>query len=142
MSADATAYSSVSNCEIPYTGIEMHLKGFGLVKVFRTVFKNEFRHYIIYRLTLTKLLRLLGLNSWTSMICIGRLNLSTELLNKLPILSVSSLDRLWLSPIISLLLFPLLSILQLRCIHNLITNCYALKRNLFNDVIRSLSWKT
>ncbi|ELS31181.1 hypothetical protein Pse7429DRAFT_3526, partial [Pseudanabaena biceps PCC 7429] len=24
-----------------------------------------------------------------------------------------------------------------RCIHNLITNCYALKRNLFNDVIRS-----
>ena len=27
--------------------------------------------------------------------------------------------------------------LQLQCIHKLITNCYSLKRNLFNDVIRS-----
>ncbi|MDG3495726.1 hypothetical protein FEV09_14330, partial [Pseudanabaena catenata USMAC16] len=94
LSADATAYSSVSNCEIPYTGIEMHLKGFGLVKVFRTVFKTSSVTTSSTDLTLTKLLRLLGLNSWTSMICIGRLNLSTELLNKLPILSVSSLDRL------------------------------------------------
>ncbi|MDG3497329.1 hypothetical protein FEV09_22615, partial [Pseudanabaena catenata USMAC16] len=36
-----------------------------------------------------------------------------------------------------LLLFPLLSICSCVVFTILITNCYALKRNLFNDVIRS-----
>jgi len=42
-------YTQVQNLEIPEQGLVTHLKGFGFVKLFRTVFKNEDdRHYILY----------------------------------------------------------------------------------------------
>jgi hypothetical protein len=34
--------------EIPDEGLIVYLKGFGLVKVFRKVFKNEFQNVIMY----------------------------------------------------------------------------------------------
>ena len=42
-------YLKVQNIEIPEQGLVTHLKGFGMVKLFRTVFKNEdVRHYVLY----------------------------------------------------------------------------------------------
>jgi hypothetical protein len=42
-------YTQVQNLEIPEQGLVTHLKGFGFVKLFRTVLKNEDdRHYILY----------------------------------------------------------------------------------------------
>jgi Transposase DDE domain len=41
-------YRQVCHLEIPSTGRIVYLKQVGLVKVFRTVFKNEFRHYIVF----------------------------------------------------------------------------------------------
>ena len=45
---DAQAYVPVHDLEIPPTGVVVHLKQFGTVKVFRTVFKHEYRHYILF----------------------------------------------------------------------------------------------
>lgn len=42
-------YRQVQSLEIPETGLLTHLKGFGFVKLFRIVFRNEDdRHYILY----------------------------------------------------------------------------------------------
>ena len=42
-------YNQVQNLEILESGLVTHLKGFGFVKLFRTVFKKEDdRHYILY----------------------------------------------------------------------------------------------
>jgi hypothetical protein len=45
---EAQAYVQVCKLEIPPTGVMVHLKQFGTVKVFRTVFKHECRHYILF----------------------------------------------------------------------------------------------
>jgi formamidopyrimidine-DNA glycosylase len=41
-------YCQVQCLEIPEEGLVVHMKGFGQVKVFRKVFKNENRYYIMY----------------------------------------------------------------------------------------------
>jgi len=45
---DSQEYVQVHSLEIPPSGLMVHLKQFGRVKVFRTVFKHEFRHYIMF----------------------------------------------------------------------------------------------
>jgi len=44
----ANKYCQVQRLEIPEEGLIVHLKGFGKVKVFRKVFKNEYRNVIMY----------------------------------------------------------------------------------------------
>lgn len=41
-------YVQVQSLEIPPSGLMVHLKQFGALKVFRTVFQDEFRHYILF----------------------------------------------------------------------------------------------
>ena len=41
-------YKHVQRCDIPPDGLIVQLKQVGLVKVFRTIFKHEFRHYILW----------------------------------------------------------------------------------------------
>src|SRR4028119_616667 len=45
---DAQAYVPVHQLTIPGSGMMVHLKHFGTLKLFRTVFKHEFRHYILF----------------------------------------------------------------------------------------------
>jgi hypothetical protein len=42
------AYRHVQSFDIPPDGLILELKQVGLVKVFRTTFKHEFRHYILW----------------------------------------------------------------------------------------------
>lgn len=42
------AYVPVQRLDIPESGKVVYLKGFGMVKVFRTIFKNESRYYILH----------------------------------------------------------------------------------------------
>lgn len=44
----AQEYVQVHTLAIPASGLVVHLKQFGTVKVFRTVFKHEFRPYILF----------------------------------------------------------------------------------------------
>jgi hypothetical protein len=138
LSADVTSYAQVATCEIPYTGIEMHLKGFGWVKIFRTVFKNEFRHYIIYRPDPDKIAEI----TRTQFMDIHDLHWQIESFHR-TVKQVANIERerffVRQTVAISNHIFAAISAfvhLQLRCIHDLIANCYALKRNLFDDVIR------
>lgn len=48
VSAVEGTWHSVEQLEIPPNGQMVYLKDVGSVKVFRTVFKNEFRHYCLY----------------------------------------------------------------------------------------------
>ncbi len=49
VSLDGIEYTQVKNLKIPDTGLVVHLKNFGRVKVFRRTFKNEAeRYYITY----------------------------------------------------------------------------------------------
>jgi hypothetical protein len=41
-------YKHVQRCDIPPDGLMVQLKQVGLVKVFRTIFKHEFRHYMLW----------------------------------------------------------------------------------------------
>jgi len=49
-------YVQVQSLDIPEDGLIVYLKKVGRVKVFRTVFKNEFRYYAVSRPTETELL--------------------------------------------------------------------------------------
>ncbi|MEB3124219.1 MAG: transposase [Synechococcales bacterium] len=115
----------------------MHLKGFGLVKVFRTVFKNEFRHYIIYQPDPDKIAEI----TRTQFMDIHALHWQIESFHR-AVKQVANIERFFVRQTVAISnhIFAAISAfvhLQLRCIHDLITHCYALKRNLFNDVIHS-----
>ena len=48
VSVEKGTWRHVESLEIPQDGLMVYLKGFGRVKVFRTVFKNEFRYYLLH----------------------------------------------------------------------------------------------
>jgi len=41
-------YVQIQSLEVPVSGLKVYLKGFGFVKIFRTVFKDEYRNYIMH----------------------------------------------------------------------------------------------
>jgi len=43
-------YVNIKSLDIPDEGLKVYLKGFGEVIVFRTVFKNEYRYYVMHKL--------------------------------------------------------------------------------------------
>lgn len=51
VSLDGLNYTQVKDLEIPDSGLVVHLKNFGRVKVFRRTFKNETERYYITYLT-------------------------------------------------------------------------------------------
>jgi hypothetical protein len=137
LTSDLGKYSQVSTCEIPDAGLEMNLKGFGLVKVFRKVFKDEFRHYIMYRPSPDQI----GDIPYTLFKDIHDAHWLIESFHR-TIKQVANVERFQVRQTVAISnhIFAAISAfmhLQLQCIHKLITNCYSLKRNLFNDVIRS-----
>jgi len=48
VSIEIGKYVQVQSLDIPESGLSLHLKDFGNVKVLRTKFKNEYRYYITY----------------------------------------------------------------------------------------------
>lgn len=48
VSLDGGMYVKIKSLDIPQNGLMVHLKKVGQVKVFRTVFKNEFRYYAMF----------------------------------------------------------------------------------------------
>jgi hypothetical protein len=48
-SIEKGTYTQVQNLELPDdAGLTVYLKGFGLVNVFKKIFKNEYRYYVLY----------------------------------------------------------------------------------------------
>ncbi len=48
VSLEKGTYIRVQSLNIPKSGLVLYLKGFATVKVFRTIFKDEYRYYIIH----------------------------------------------------------------------------------------------
>lgn len=47
VSVEKGTYVQIQSLEVPVSGLKVYLKGFGFVKIFRTVFKDEYRNYIM-----------------------------------------------------------------------------------------------
>jgi hypothetical protein len=143
VSIEKGTYIQVQTLEtIPESGLVVYLKEFGKVKLFRTVFKNEFRHYILYlpeteteietdrfsKLTYEDFKNIHD-NHWhieqfhraVKQVCnIERFQVRTNQAIKNHIFcSISAFIRL-----------------EFMRVQNLISNWYEVQKNLFNDVIR------
>ena len=58
VSVEKGTYVQIQQLDIPESGLVCYLKGFDTVKVFRTVFKNEYRYYTLYVSSLEQLKKL------------------------------------------------------------------------------------
>jgi len=48
VSVEKGTYVQIQSLEVPVSGLKVYLKGFGFVKIFRTVFKDECHNYIMH----------------------------------------------------------------------------------------------
>ena len=137
VSLESGQYTNICNLDIPEDGLRVHLKQFGTVKVFRTVFKNDYRYYILYLEPLDALeeitrMQFKGLHD---------LHWSIETFHR-AIKQVCNIERFQVrsSDAIRTHIFAALCAfvqLELQRSQQLISNWYELRRHLFDDVIRS-----
>jgi hypothetical protein len=130
-------YNQVQNLEIPESGLLTHLKGFGFVKLFRTVFKKEDdRHYILYlpepkELNLTTYQDFLKFHDshWG----IENYHRATKQVCSLERFLVRDSEAIKTHIFCSIRAFVQLELMR---IENLINNWYEVQRNLFKKAIR------
>lgn len=130
-------YTQVQSLEIPKSGLVTHLKGFGFVKLFRTVFKNEDdRHYIFY-LTNPKDLEQITRQEFQRVHNIHWVIESYHRATK----QVCSLERFMVRDTEAIKNHIFCSIrafvqLEFMRVENLISNWYEVQRKLFKEAIR------
>jgi hypothetical protein len=130
-------YRQVQSLEIPENGLLTHLKGFGFVKLFRTVFRNEDdRHYILYRpapqeLENTTRQEFQSLHDihWG----IESYHRATKQVCSLERFMVRDSEAIRTHIFCSIRAFVQLEFMR---VENLISNWYEVQRNLFKEVIR------
>ena len=137
VSIESGQYTNVRNLEIPEDGLMVHLKQFGKVKVFRTVFKNEYRYYIMY-LPELKALQEISRAKFKS---VHDLHWGIERYHR-ALKQVCNIERFQVraSHAIRTHIFGSLCAfveLELKRSQQVISNWYELRRHLFDDVIRS-----
>lgn len=88
VSVEKGTYVQIQQLDIPESGLVCYLKEFDTVKVFRTVFKNEYRYYTLYASSLEQLKKLTIKISKSFMITIFIMNNFTGQPNKFVILNV------------------------------------------------------
>ena len=131
-------YTQVRNLEIPEQGLVTHLKGFGFIKLFRTVFKNEdVRHYILYfpesqKLEQTTQPEFLVLHDvhWG----IESYHRATKQLCSLERFRVRDTEAIKTHIFCAIRAFIQLEFMR---IENLISNWYEVQRTLFKEAIRT-----
>ncbi len=130
-------YVQVQSLDIPQDGLIVYLKQVGSVKVFRTVFKNEFRYYVMFLLNLEKL----SLINWTDFKDIHDQHWGIEQYHR-ALKQVCNIERFQVreSRAIRTHIFcAIRAFVQLEFLrfNDKILNWYSLQRNLFTEVIRS-----
>ncbi len=135
VSMEKGKYVQVRTLDIPEDGLEVWLRGFGQVKVFRTLLKNEQRHYVLHlpeqsALTDFKQADFYGIHDkhWQieqfhrviKQVChVEHFQVRTEVAIRNHIFAA-------LSGFVQL---------QKMCASELISNCYRLQQDLFNEVV-------
>lgn len=137
VSLEADNYCQVQTFEIPKAGLLVNLKGFGMVKVFRKDFKNEFRYYIIY-LNDPEELQAITFDEFKRFHAIHWLIENYHRAIK----QVCNIERFQVrdSEAIRTHIYSAIRAflhLELRRVEELISNWYEVRRNLFTEVIRS-----
>jgi hypothetical protein len=122
--------------DIPESGLLVHLKGFGGVKVFRTVFKNESRYYIMYTPQTNKLpiltyqyFKQIHDHHWQ----IERFHRALKQVCNIERFQVRTTKAITNHIFCAIRAFVQLEFMR---IQNVIINWYEVQKNLFNEVIR------
>ena len=131
------SWTQVQHVEIPEDGLEVWLREFGPVKVFRTRLKEQRRHYAVHRPDGEPLAAVdrKGFQRWHDQ------HWQIEQFHRVlkQVCHVEHFQVRGEVPIRNHIFSAIGSYLQLQrlCAIDLISNCYRLQRNLFNDVIAS-----
>jgi len=143
VSIEKGTYIQVQTLEtIPESGLIVYLKEFGKVKLFRTVFKNEPRHYILYlpeTETETDIERF-GKLTYEDFKNIHNNHWNIEQFHR-AVKQVCNIERFQVRTNKAIQNHIFCSIfafirLEFMRVQNLISNWYEVQKNLFNDVIR------
>ena len=137
VSALKGTYVQVQRLDIPESGIVVYLKGFGMVKVFRTVFKNEYRYYILHVPNLEQLnqltygdFKVIHGNHWN----IEQFHRAVKQVCNLERFQVRTTQAIKNHIFSAFFAFIQLEFMRSK---NTIVNWYEIQKNLFNDVIRA-----
>jgi hypothetical protein len=130
-------YVQVQTLDIPQDGLIVYLKQVGRVKIFRTVFKNEFRYYVMFVTNSDKLESI----SWTEFQKIHDQHWGIEQYHR-ALKQLCNIERFQVREsqairthiFCAIRGFVQLEFLRFRAE---IVNWYSLKRELFTEVIRS-----
>jgi len=138
VSIEKGKYLQIQKLEIPDdAGLIVYLKGFGLVKIFKKIFKNEYRYYVLYQPKTDNLSPI----SYEDFKRIHNEHWNIEQFHR-AIKQVCNVERFQVrnSQAIKNHIFCAISAfvkLELMRVQNRISNWYEIQKNLFNDVIRN-----
>ncbi len=135
-------YVQVQLLNIPESGLSLHLKNFGNVKVFRTLFKNEYRYDIMYVPKAEKLNQLtyqdfkrIHDNHWQ----IERFHRAVKQVCNIEHFQVRTTRAIKNNIFCSIRAFVQLELMR---VQNIIVNWYDIQKNLFLGVIREFIQKS
>jgi len=135
-------YVQVQSLNIPESGLLLHLKEFGNVKVFRTIFKNEYRYYIMYKPKTDELIQLayqdfkqIHDNHWG----IERFHRAIKQVCNIERFQVRNTRAIKNHIFCSMRAFVQLEFMR---IQETISNWYEIQKNLFLEVIREFIQKS
>ncbi|AUB41705.1 IS4 transposase [Nostoc flagelliforme CCNUN1] len=137
VSLDDGVYVKIKSLDIPQDGLMVNLKKVGQVKIFRMVFKNEFRYYAMFVPNPEKISGL----SWEDFQRIHDLHWEIEQYHR-ALKQVCNIERFQVresSAIRTHIFCAIRGFVQLEFLRfqGQILNWYSLQRNLFTEVIRS-----
>ena len=135
VSIEEGKYVQVRTLEIPEDGLEIWLRGFGQVKVFRTLLKDEQRHYIVHLPEKNALTDFKKADFYE----IHDKHWQIEQFHRV-IKQVCHVEHFQVrteTAIRNHIFAAILGFVQLQkmCVSELISNCYKLQRELFNKVV-------
>jgi hypothetical protein len=135
VSVERGKYVQIKDIEIPENGLEVWLRNFGQVKIFRTSLKNELRHYVVH---LPEKERLTDFNE-DDFYEIHDKHWQIEQFHRV-IKQVCHIEHFQVRAEVAIRnhIFAALSgfiQLQRMCISKLLRNCYRLQRELFSEVV-------
>jgi len=137
VSALKGTYVQVQCLDIPESGKVVYLKEFGMVKVFRTVFKNEYHYYILYVPNFEQLnqltysdFKVVHNNHWN----IEQFHRAVKQVCNIERFQVRTTQAVKNHIFCAFCAFVQLEFMRTK---NTIFNWYEIQKNLFNDVIRA-----
>lgn len=135
VSIEAGLYVQVKTLEMPEDGLEAWLRGFGPVKIFRTLLKDEQRHYVVH-LPEGKTLADFKKSDFDE---IHDKHWQIEQFHRVikQVCHVEHFQVRTQTAIRNHIFAAMLGFVQLQkmCVCELIANCYRLQRELFNEVV-------